>query len=97
MLSLTTEDRVRMLSAVARQGPAYTAMRIIVITISLALLMMVPMAGLARVDLWGGDHLLLGERVEFFAALKGLIVAMAVMYGGTFVSNMIVGRFFCGW
>ena len=39
MLSLTTEDRVRMLSAVAKKGPAYTGMRIVVITLSLLLLM----------------------------------------------------------
>ncbi len=97
MLSLTKEDRVRMLSAVARRGPAFTAIRVVVITISLALLVMVPTAGLARVDLWGGHHVLLGEQVDFFKALKGLIIAMAIMYGGTFISNMIVGRFFCGW
>ncbi len=97
LLSLTKEDRVRMLSAVSRKGAAFTALRIVVITISLALLVMVPVTGLARVDLWGGDHLLLGESVDFFAALKGSIIAMAIMYGGTFISNMIVGRFFCGW
>lgn len=97
MLSLTKEDRVRMLSAVSRKGAAYTARRVVIITISLALLAAVPLLGLARVDLWSGRHLLMGESVGAFEALKGSIIAMAIMYGGTFVSNMIVGRFFCGW
>lgn len=97
MLSLKPEQRIRMIAAVARKGGRYAVARVVVITASLALLLAVPALGLVRIDLWRGEHLLLGESVSIFDALRGFVIAMAVLYGGTFVSNMIVGRFFCGW
>jgi ferredoxin-type protein NapH len=97
VLPLKASDRVRVLAAVARTGAPFQWARIAVITASLAILLAVPFLGILRIDLWGGRHVLLGEPVDLIAALKGLVVVLAVLYGITFLTNMIVGRFFCGW
>jgi polyferredoxin len=97
MLPLNADDRVRILAATVKKSPGAHALRVVVITASLALLSAPPLFGWVRLDVWGGNHLLLGERVSIFDAIKGFVVALAILYGGTFLSNMIVGRFFCGW
>ena len=97
MLPLKKSDRVRLLSAVAHRGAQFKIVRTLVITASLLILLAVPLLGIVRVDLWGGRHLVLGEEVGMVDALKGFIIAMAFLYGATFISNMLVGRFFCGW
>lgn len=97
MLPLDEAQRVRLLSSVWRFGPAYHLRRIVVITLSLLVLLAVPILGLVRIDLWGGNHVLLGESVEFIPALKGIIVAIGSLWGTTFLTNTLVGRFFCGW
>ncbi|HGY92981.1 MAG TPA: 4Fe-4S dicluster domain-containing protein [Planctomycetes bacterium] len=97
MLPLKEKDRVRILSAVARKGPSYQTIRIVVINISLAILLFIPLSGTVRVDIWRGHHLLFGEPADLAKALGGFIISMAILYGLTFLSNMIVGRFFCGW
>lgn len=96
MLSLNERDRVRVLSAVSKRGASYAIQRVVVITLSLIILALVPLTGLVRMDMWRGNHLLLQERVDLFTALKGFVIAMAILYGFTFLTNMIVGRFFCG-
>ena len=97
MLPLRDADRVKVLSAVDRTGPRYRLRRVLSITASVGVLVLVPALHVVRMDVWGGEHWLLGERVSFITALKGFVVAMGVLYGGTFVSNMLFGRFFCGW
>ncbi|MCB9898283.1 MAG: 4Fe-4S binding protein [Planctomycetes bacterium] len=97
MLPIEDKDRMRILSAVARRGAAYQLTRIVVITLSQLILLAVPLSGLVRLDLWGGHHLLLGEPVEFIPGLKGFVVAVAILWGVTFTTNIVVGRFFCGW
>lgn len=97
MLVLKDPDRQRILSAVASRGPSFQVMRILVITLSQLILLAVPLSGLVRVDLWRGGHLLLGEPVTLIVALKGFVVACAGLWGFTFLTNLIVGRFFCGW
>ena len=97
MLRVDDKDRVRILAAVSTRGARYSLLRVTVITLSLALLMAVPLLGWVRVDLWDGRHLLLGASVDAVTALKGFVVAMAVLWGVTFLSNIVVGRFFCGW
>jgi polyferredoxin len=96
-MRLQQEHRVRILSAVATRGARYQLLRILVITLSLLMLLAVPLLELVRVDLWGGAHLLLGEPVGLVDALGGFVVAMAVLWGVTFATNIVVGRFFCGW
>ena len=97
MLRLKDPERDRVLAGVWRRGSRYRGRRIVVITLSLAILVAVPLTGLARVDLWAGHHLLLGESVHLTSALKGVVVAIATLWGSTFLVNTIVGRFFCGW
>jgi ferredoxin-type protein NapH len=97
MLPLKPSDRVRVLSAVARSGASMTLVRIAVITASLVILLAVPFLGIVRIDLWRGHHVLLRRDVDVIAALQGFVVVLAVLYGVTFLTNMIVGRFFCGW
>lgn len=98
MLPLKKSDRVRMLSAVAYRGPKFLWTRNVVITASLLLILIVPLIGLCRVDLWRGNHFLLFEPVDSLTkALKGFVVAMGLLWGLTFITNMVVGRFFCGW
>jgi len=88
---------MRVLTAVARRGAVFQLTRVVVITLSLAILLAVPLLGLVRVDLWEGHHVLLGEPVDLVTALKGVIVAIGALWGTTFLTNVIVGRFFCGW
>lgn len=96
-ISAKSKDRVRVLAATVKKSPGAQKLRIVVITASLALLALPPAVGWFRIDLWRGNHVLLGEPVRIFDALKGFVIAMAILYGFTFFSNMIVGRFFCGW
>lgn len=97
MLPLKDEDRVRILSAVARKGPLYSVTRVAAMTASLLGLLAVPLLGIARVDLWGGNHVLLGEPATWFSAMKGVVVSIIALYAITFATNAFVGRFFCGW
>lgn len=97
MLRLGDPDRIRILAAVATRGAGWSVRRMLVMAPSLLLLLAVPALGLARVDLWDGRHVLLGERVGAFVALRGVVVAIAALWGTTFLTNMIAGRYFCGW
>lgn len=90
-------ERARVLAGIWKRGPMYARRRVVVITLSLAVLVAVPLTGLARIDLWRGGHELLGRPAAFVDALKGVVVAIASLWGTTFVVNTVVGRFFCGW
>lgn len=97
MLIVKDKDRLRILSAVATRGASYKVLRVLVITLSLAILLVIPLTGLVRLDLWRGNHLLLFEPAETLTAIKGFVIAVAAMWGVTFTTNLVVGRFFCGW
>lgn len=97
MLPLNEKDRVRILAAVHKGTAAYGVRRVAVITASLLILLAVPLLGLVRLDLWDGRHVLLGEPVELVTAIKGIVVAIGLLWGITFTTNIVVGRFFCGW
>jgi len=66
-------------------------------TISIAILLLVPLTGLAQVDAWRGQHWLLGQPASFKPALAGVIVGITALYVVTFLSNVVAGRLFCGW
>lgn len=97
MLAIEDKDRMRILAAVARRGAVFQVLRVLVITVSQLILLAVPLSGLVRIDVWGGHHLLLGEDVDLVTGLKGFVVAVAILWGFTFATNIVVGRFFCGW
>lgn len=89
--------RLKVLKAISRQSHRYDGLRALSQAVSLGILAVVPLAGLARVDLWRGEHFLLMERANWRYALAGVIVGIAAMYVVTFLSNVIAGRLFCGW
>jgi polyferredoxin len=93
MLLVRDPDRIRILAAVATRGAVWQARRVAVITASLLVLLAVPAFGLARPGT-AGTCWASGSRSS---TLQGVVVALAVLYGFTFLTNMVVGRFFCGW
>ena len=64
--------------------------------LSVALLLVVPLLGLARFDLWRGHHLVLGQPASARRALVALCLAGGATYLITFLVNLIGGRLFCG-
>ncbi len=97
MLRVHDDDRMRILTAVATRGARYQIARVVVITLSLAILVIIPTLGLVRLDLWDGRHVLFGDRVPFLIGLRGVVIGIAALWGVTFATNVVVGRFFCGW
>src|SRR5690349_18194417 len=97
LFPIRDKDRVRLLAAVASRGAPFLVLRVAVITLSNLILLAVPLLGLVRVDLWAGHHLLLGRPATAPEALRGFVIAMAALWGVTFATNIVVGRFFCGW
>lgn len=93
----TTDLRLKVLKAVRMVPHRYARLRAASMSISLGVLVAVPLSGLARVDLWGGRHCLLFRPAPFKHALGGVIVGIAAMYVVTFLSNVVAGRMFCGW
>ena len=66
-------------------------------SVTLGVLIGVPFSGLARVDLWGGQHALLFEPATFKHGLAGVILGIGALYVVTFLVNVVGGRLFCGW
>ncbi len=81
----------------SRRGHRYDALRTLSMTVSLGILVAVPLSGLARVDFWAGAHRLLFEPVALKPGLAGVIIGIGMMYVVTFLSNVVAGRMFCGW
>ncbi len=89
--------RLKILRALRRSSHRYDYRRSLGMTVSLGILMAVPLSGLARVDLWGGRHALLFQAAPFKHGLAGVIVGIGAMYVATFLVNVFGGRLFCGW
>lgn len=93
-----TDTRLKILRAMRRTAShRYDRYRALGMAVSLAVLFLVPLSGLARVDLWGGRHALLFEPAPFKHGLAGVIVGIGAMYVVTFLVNAVGGRLFCGW
>lgn len=75
----------------------YDLLRLAGIGASILILFVVPLSGLARIDLWAGRHRLLFGPAAFKPALAGVILGVSAMYVVTFLSNVVAGRMFCGW
>ena len=88
--------RRKVLKAVGVRPHRYRTLRLLSQTFSLAVLAIVPLTGLARVDFWRGRHALLFEPASFKHGLAGVIIGIAAMYVVTFLSNLVAGRLFCG-
>lgn len=89
--------RGRLLEKIFGWGHRYQAYRAGTLALTLVVLFAVPLLGLARFDLWGGDHWMLGHRANALEGLIAIIVGIIAFYFVTFVLNAIVGRLFCGW
>ncbi|MFM7143472.1 MAG: 4Fe-4S binding protein [Alphaproteobacteria bacterium] len=64
--------------------------------LTFAILFGVPLLGLARIDLFGGEHRALGHAVDLRIGLIAVCAAIAAFYAATFVVNLPAGRMFCG-
>jgi len=64
--------------------------------LSIALVAVVPLAGLGRIDLWGGHHRAFGSPSTFGRALLAAFVFGSACYFVTFLVNAVGGRLFCG-
>ncbi len=89
--------RPKVLHAIGATRHHYQFLRFLSQAMSLGILAVVPAAGLARVDFWGGEHRLLFEPASIKHTLAGVILGIAGMYVVTFLSNVVAGRLFCGW
>ncbi len=97
MLSKSQSVRLRFLRLLEAHKHRYDILRFISQGITLAVLMLVPLSGLAQVDFWGGNHYLFFKPAEFKLALAGVVVGIIAMYVVTFLLNIVAGRVFCGW
>ena len=88
--------RIKLLSALPRSPHRYSLIRAISQSVSIAILLLVPPTGLARVDAWQGNHWLPGKPAVFRPALAGVIIGIAALHVITVVSNVVAGRLFCG-
>jgi polyferredoxin len=96
-MSRRTAPRLRLLRALRESGHRYDLRRALGMTLTLGVLFAVPLSGLARLDLWQGEHRLLFRAVGFKAGLGGVILAIGAFYVATFLVNVAGGRLFCGW
>jgi polyferredoxin len=65
--------------------------------VTLAVLFLVPLLGLARFDAWGGAHRVLGRDATGIEAFLAVGAGIAIFYLATFLVNAALGRAFCGW
>ncbi len=89
--------RMKVLRLVRQRSHRYDLYRAASMSVSIGLLLGVPLSGLARVDFWAGHHRLFFREASLREGLAGVIVGIAAMYVVTFLSNVVAGRMFCGW
>jgi ferredoxin-type protein NapH len=91
--------RLKVLKAFRRLAPRhrYNVWRVVGLAVSMGILLLIPLSGLVRLDLWRGNHLLLFERAPFNVTLAVVIGIFCLIYAATFLINLVAGRMFCGW
>jgi polyferredoxin len=65
--------------------------------LSIVLTALVPLAGMARLDLASGRHLALFDRTSAPRAVAAIVLSVFLFYLVTFLVNAVGGRLFCGW
>ena len=93
---MVDRSRLRFLRIILGQPHRYRRVRALTMGVTFAALFGVPLSGLVRLDLWGGDHRALGAPAAFVPALKMILMAIAGFYVVTFLINLPAGRMFCG-
>jgi len=89
--------RFKILRAARRLRHRHELWRALTMTTTAVTLLLVPLSGLARVDLWGGAHALWFRPATLSHGLAGVVLCISALYVVTFLSNTVVGRVFCGW
>ena len=74
-----TLKRLRILRVVRRQRHHYDPRRALGMTVTLGTLLLVPLSGLARVDLWGGHHAALFRPASFRHGLAAVILGVFII------------------
>jgi polyferredoxin len=91
-----SDPRPKILRSLLRTGHRFRGIRHVMSLASIGLLVAVPLSGLARLDLWRGEHLALGKPASAVSALMALVFSAGLSYLVTYVVNFIGGRLFCG-
>ena len=99
---MTPAERVRklrqsLLAKVTKIPHRYAKIRGATMAITIGVLFAVPLSGLARFDAWAGDHVVLFEPASPGEALVAVILGIGAFYLVTFLLNLFLARFFCGW
>jgi polyferredoxin len=91
--------RLKVLKAFRRRAPhhRYNVWRAVGLSVSLGILLVIPLTGLVRLDLWRGEHRLLFAAAGWKPTLAVVIAIFAVIYAVTFLINLVAGRMLCGW
>lgn len=88
--------RLKLLRVALGRPHRFRRYRAATMTLTLLVLFAVPLLGLARFDLSGGEHIALFARVDARRALIAVGTAIAAFYAVTFLINIPAGRMFCG-
>jgi ferredoxin len=89
--------RQNVLRAIARRPHRYRFFRLLTMGLTVSLLFAVPLLGIARFDLFAGQHRALGRAANALYGLVAVAVAIFSFYFVTFTVNLVGGRMFCGW
>lgn len=94
---MATDIRLKVLPRVESRGHRYALLRVLTQSITIGILFVVPLSGLARVDFYGGEHRMLWRHATLREGLAAVILGIAALYLVTFLINFACGRMFCGW
>ncbi|MCK6551505.1 4Fe-4S binding protein, partial [Myxococcota bacterium] len=89
-------DRLKIVGQVGKRPHRYRHYRAATMATSIVLLFLVPLLGIARFDVLGGEHVALGARVDTLHGLVAVSVAGFSFFFVTFTVNLFAGRMFCG-
>lgn len=89
--------RLKVLKAASKSAHRYDHLRALSQALTLAILILVPTLGIARVDFWRGNHFVLGHASALKPAIAAVVVGIASLYVVTFLLNIVAARVFCGW
>jgi len=95
-MAVRLSPRLRVLRTLNEAAHRFPKIRRFTMGLTLAIVYVVPLAGLARFDLWDGRHLAAGSRTNFVYGFGAVFLAVVGFYLVTFLINAFVGRLFCG-
>jgi polyferredoxin len=96
MTAQVLPKRLRLLRVLHAQPHRYSRIRWITQGITLGILYLVPLLGLARYDLWAGRHLAWRKPLGPVYGFGAVVISVLSLYLVTFTFNAVMGRVFCG-